>query len=125
MIIFLSITALLLLAWFGAPLFTLILSVAMLGFIHQEIDLTVIPIEIYRLTNTPLLLALPLFTLAGYVKRASNTSQRIVRLSMALLCWLTGELAQVTLIASEFINAFTGATGVTIVAICSLHYPCL
>ena len=70
MIMFLSIAALLLLAWFGAPLFTLILSVAMLGFIHQEIDLTVIPIEIYRLTNTPMLLALPLFTLAGYLMSA-------------------------------------------------------
>ena len=125
MIIFLSITALLLLAWFGAPLFTLILSVAMLGFIHQEIDLTVIPIEIYRLTNTPLLLALPLFTLAGYVMSASNTSQRIVRLSMALLGWLPGELALVTLMASAFFTAFTGATGVTIVAIGALLYPAL
>jgi tripartite ATP-independent transporter DctM subunit len=124
-IIFLSIAALLLLAWFGAPLFTLILSVAMLGFIHQEIDLTVIPIELYRLTNTPMLLALPLFTLAGYLMGASNTSQRIVRLSRALLGWLPGELALVALVASAFFTAFTGATGVTIVAIGALLYPAL
>lgn len=125
MTLFLSIAALLLLAWYGAPLFTLILSVAMLGFIHQEIDLTVIPIEIYRLTNTPMLLALPLFTLAGYLMSASNTSQRIVRLSRALLGWLPGELALVTLLASAFFTAFTGATGVTIVAIGALLYPAL
>ena len=37
------------------------------AFLHQEIDLTVIAIEIYRLTNTPLLLALPLFTVAGFL----------------------------------------------------------
>ncbi|NOQ79595.1 MAG: TRAP transporter large permease, partial [Gammaproteobacteria bacterium] len=65
--LFITIFLLLLLAWFGAPLFTLILSVAIIGFSYQEIDLTVIPIELYRLTNTPLLLALPLFTFTGYL----------------------------------------------------------
>ena len=38
--LFIIIFLLLLLAWFGAPLFTLILSVAMIGFTYQEIDLT-------------------------------------------------------------------------------------
>lgn len=125
MILLMSIFLLLLLAWFGAPLFTLILSVSILGFISQEIDLTVIPIELYRLTNTPLLLALPLFTFTGYIMGESNTSQRLVRLSSAFLGWLPSQLVLVTLLASALFTAFTGATGVTIVALGALLYPAL
>ena len=125
MTLLISIFLLLLLAWFGAPLFTLILSVSILGFISQEIDLTVIPIELYRLTNTPLLLALPLFTFTGYIMSESNTSQRLVRLSSAFLGWLPSELVLVTLITSALFTAFTGATGVTIVALGALLYPAL
>ena len=123
--LFITIFLLLLLAWFGAPLFTLILSVAIIGFSYQEIDLTVIPIELYRLTNTPLLLALPLFTFTGYLMSESNTSQRLVRLSSAFLGWLPSELVLVTLFASALFTAFTGATGVTIVALGALLYPAL
>jgi hypothetical protein len=46
----------------GAPLFLVILAVALIGFYALEIDLSVIAIEIYRLADTPLLVALPLFT---------------------------------------------------------------
>ncbi|RTZ60537.1 MAG: TRAP transporter large permease [Gammaproteobacteria bacterium] len=123
--LFLSITILLALAWFGAPLFAIILSVAILGFSAQEIDLTVIPIELYRLTSTPLLLSLPLFTFSGYLMGKSNTSERTVRLSRSLLGWLPGELVLVTLVASAMFTAFTGATGVTIVALGALLLPAL
>ena len=123
--LFFIITILLILAWFGAPLFTLILSVAIIGFSYQEIDLTVIPIELYRITNTPLLLALPLFTFTGFLMGESNTSHRLVRLSSALLGWIPSQLVLVTLLASALFTAFTGATGVTIVALGALLYPAL
>lgn len=123
--LFSIITILLILAWFGAPLFTLILSVSIIGFTFQEVDLTVIPIELYRITNTPLLLALPLFTFSGFLMGESNTSQRLVRLSSALLGWLPSQLVLVTLLASALFTAFTGATGVTIVALGALLYPAL
>lgn len=123
--LFFIIFILLLFAWFGAPLFTLILSVAIVGFFYQEIDLTVIPIELYRITNTPLLLALPLFTFTGYLMGKSNTSKRLVRLSSAVLGWLPSQLVLVTLFASALFTAFTGATGVTIVALGALLYPAL
>ncbi len=123
--LFFIILILLTLAWFGAPLFTLILSVSIIGFTYQEIDLTVIPIELYRITNTPLLLALPLFTFTGFLMSESNTSHRLVRLSSALLGWIPSELVLVTLVASALFTAFTGATGVTIVALGALLYPAL
>ena len=60
-------TVIALIALLGAPLFIVILAAAMLGFYLAEIPLTVVAIEIYRIVDTPLLLALPLFTLSGYV----------------------------------------------------------
>lgn len=121
----LLIGVILVLALFGMPLFAVILSLALVGFYSSGIDLSVIAIEIYRLTNTPLLLALPLFTLAGYLLSHGNTSQRLVRLSRALLGWMPGELVVVSLFACALFTAFTGATGITIVALGALLYPAL
>jgi tripartite ATP-independent transporter DctM subunit len=125
MIFALIIAVILILALFGMPLFAVILSLAITGFYFADIDLAVISIEIYRLTNTPLLLALPLFTLAGYILSYSNTSQRLVRLSRAFLGWLPGELVIVSLFTCALFTAFTGATGITIVALGALLYPAL
>jgi len=119
------ITIILVLALFGMPLFAVILSLALVGFYTSGIDLSVISIEIYRLTNTPLLLALPLFTLAGYLLSHGNTSQRLVRISRAFLGWMPGELVVVSLFACALFTAFTGATGITIVALGALLYPAL
>lgn len=116
---------LLLLALAGTPLFAIIAAAAMLGFLNNDVDLSVITIEIYRITETPLLLALPLFTLAGYLLSESRTSERLVNLSRSLLGWLPGEMIMVTLLACALFTAFTGATGVTIVALGALLYPAL
>ena len=58
---------LIILALFGAPLFTVIAAGAMLGFHHSGVDLSVLAIEIYRLAEMPVLVAIPLFTFAGYL----------------------------------------------------------
>ncbi len=116
---------LILLALFGAPLFSVILAVSMLGFYHSGIDLSAIAIEVYRITDTPILLALPLFTVAGYLLSESNTSKRLVRLTRAFLGWVPGGMAIVGLTACAFFTAFTGASGVTIVALGALLMPAL
>jgi C4-dicarboxylate transporter DctM subunit len=116
---------LVLLTVFGTPLFAVILAVAMLGFHYQGVDLSVIAIEMYRIADTPVLLALPLFTFAGYVLAESRTSHRLVRLTTAFIGWMPGGLAIVAFIACAFFTAFTGASGVTIVALGALLYPAL
>jgi tripartite ATP-independent transporter DctM subunit len=113
------------LALVGAPLFAVILAAAMLGFATQDVDLSVLGIEIYRITDTPLLLALPLFTYVGYVLAEGRTSTRLVDLTRALLGWLPGGLPIVALVACAFFTALTGASGVTIVAIGALLFPAL
>lgn len=117
--------ALLILALFGAPLFAVIAATALWGFYTSEIDLMVVPIEIYRISETPVLVAIPLFTFSGYILSASQASQRLVRLSNALLQWLPSGLAIVALFACAAFTALTGASGVTIIALGALLYPAL
>jgi C4-dicarboxylate transporter DctM subunit len=115
----------LLLAAFGMPLFAVIAAVALLGFHFAGYDLIAVAVEYYRLGDRPGLIAIPLFTLAGYLLGESGTPGRLVRLSMALLGWLPGGLAIVALVACAFFTAFTGASGMTIVAIGAFLYPAL
>ena len=116
---------LLLLALMGAPLFAIILASALLGFYASEIELTVVAIEFYRLAEMPVLLAIPLFTFAGYLLSESRAPARLVRLTRALLGWMPGGLAIVALTACALFTAFTGASGVTIVALGALLFPAL
>ena len=113
------------LALLGTPLFAVIIAAAMMGFYTSDIDLSVITIELYRIADTPLLLALPLFTFAGYILGESNTSSRLVRLTRAFFGWMPGGLAIVAFIVCALFTAFTGASGVTIVAMGALLYPAL
>ncbi len=112
-------------ALLGAPLFAVILASALLGFRQAEIDLSVVAVEFYRLAEMPVLLAIPLFTFAGYLLSESGAPARLVRLTRALLGWMPGGLAIVSLTACAFFTAFTGASGVTIVALGALLYPAL
>lgn len=116
---------LLLLALSGAPLFALIGASALAGFHFAGIDGQAVIIEIYRLTDMPILVAIPLFTLAGYLLGESEAPRRLVRLTDALLGWMQGGLAIVALAACALFTAFTGASGITIVALGALLYPAL
>ncbi len=120
-----SAIVLILLVILGAPLFTIIATSALIGFYNEGIDLSVIAIEIFRIVDTPILLAIPLFTFAGYVLGESNASQRLVRMTNALLGWMPGGLAIVSLIACAFFTALTGASGATIIALGAILYPAM
>lgn len=120
-----SAIVLILLVILGAPLFTIIATSALIGFYNEGIDLSVIAIEIYRIVDTPVLLAIPLFTFAGYVLGESNASKRLVRMTNAILGWMPGGLAVVSLIACAFFTALTGASGATIIALGAILYPAM
>jgi tripartite ATP-independent transporter DctM subunit len=113
------------LAALGMPLFAVIAAIALLGFHFAGYDLIAVAVEYYRLGDRPGLIAIPLFTLAGYLLGESGTPGRLVRLAQALLGWLPGGLAIVALVACAFFTAFTGASGMTIVAIGAFLYPAL
>jgi C4-dicarboxylate transporter DctM subunit len=112
-------------AFLGAPLFSIIGAVALLAFHSAEIDTSAIIVEMYRLASQPALVAIPLFTFAGYLLAESKTPKRLVALSQALFGWIPGGLAVVALVSCAVFTAFTGASGVTIVALGGLLYPIL
>ena len=116
---------LLVLVLLGAPLFAVIAAGAMLGFYRSGIDLSVVAIEFFGVSEMPILVAIPLFTFAGFILSESDSARRLVRLSNALLGWLPGGLAIISLAACALFTAFTGASGVTIVALGALLYPAL
>ena len=84
---------LLALALFGAPLFAVIAAGAILAFGRADIDQIAVVMEIYRIADTPVLLAIPLFTFAGFILGESRAPNRLVSLSDALLGWMPGGLA--------------------------------
>lgn len=109
----------------GAPLVAVLMGAAMLGFLSADIDLAIVAIEVYRIVDTPLLVALPLFTYAGYVLSESKTSERLVALIQSLFGWLPSGLAVVGFVVCAVFTALTGASGVTIVALGALLLPAL
>ncbi|SPD75916.1 putative C4-dicarboxylate transporter, large subunit [uncultured Desulfobacterium sp.] len=109
----------------GLPLFAGILAVTLIGLHVSGVDFMAIPIEILRLANAPVLLAVPLFTFAGYLMAEGGTSKRLVRFSRSLFGWIPGGLGIVALVTSAFFTAITGATGVTIIALGGLLLPAL
>jgi len=109
----------------GAPLFSVIAASAMLGYHGEGIDLMALAIEVIGLSSMPFLSAIPLFTIAGYLLSESNAPKRLVLLTDAILGWMPCGLAIVSLFACAFFTAFTGASGVTIIALGAILYPAL
>jgi len=114
-----------LLAFLGAPLFLVIGAFALLGFAVSGIDASAVIINLYSIAENPVLIAIPLFTFAGYVLAESNSPKRLVNVAQAFFGWMPGGLAIVVLVTCAFFTAFTGASGVTIVALGGLLYPAL
>ena len=113
------------LALAGAPLFIVIAAIALLSFSSTGTEISVVIIEMARLTETPLLLSLPLFIFTGMLLSESNAPQRILSISRVFFGWLPGGLGVICLIVCAVFTAFTGASGVTIFALGGLLLPAL
>lgn len=112
-------------ALFGAPIFAVFSAFALSAFYFSGVELSAVSVEIYRLASAPTILTIPLFTFAGYVLAESKAPVRLLRLSQAMIGWLPGGVAIVCLFVCAFFTAFTGASGVTIIALGGLLYPIL
>jgi len=120
-----TILILFLLILLGAPLFAVIAAGAFWSFYQADIDLQAMVIEFNGIAEMPILLAIPLFTFAGYMLSESKAPERMVRLTSALMGWMPAGLAIVSLVACAFFTAFTGASGVTIIALGAILFPAM
>ncbi len=109
----------------GLPLFAAIGITGIIQFALSGIDPTVVIVEMYRVASAPTLLAIPLFTLAGYVLAESRAPRRLLDLADALLGWIPGGVAIGALATCALFTCFTGASGITIVALGGLILPIL
>ena len=116
---------LVLLALLGMPLFAVIALGALAAFHEQGLNTTLVVMEFQRIGELPVLVALPLFTFAGVLLSHSRTPGRLVDLTHALFGWMPGGLAILGLALFALMTAFTGASGITVVALGSLMLPAL
>ncbi len=114
-----------LLAIIGTPLFAVMGGSAMLHYWNADISLQAVPIEFFQLASKPVLKALLLFAFAGCMLGCSNAPKRLLRISNSLLGWLPGGLAIVAIVSCALLTSFTGASGITIVALGGLLLPAL
>ena len=125
MISLLLIILILLFLFFGAPIFAVVSGLALFLLFSGQIDSSAMIIEMYRMATTPVLVAIPLFTFAGYLLSESGAAKRLVRLSDAILGWLPGGLSIIALVTCATFTALTGATGLTIIALGGILFPAM
>ncbi len=112
-------------AFFGTPLFVVLAGVALLLFVRVGGSLETIPNEGYSMLTGSTIPAIPLFTFTGYLLSAGRAGDRLVQFFRAFFGWLPGGLAIAAVLASVFFTSFTGASGVTILALGGLLYTIL
>lgn len=101
----------------GGPLFALLGGAALLFFLKDAVPIAAVPAETYRLAVSPTLAAIPLFTLTGFFLSEGHAAKRLLRVFRALFGWLPGGTAVVTGLVCAFFTAFTGGSGITILAL--------
>jgi C4-dicarboxylate transporter, DctM subunit len=109
----------------GAPVFTALGGAALLLFWGNDLPIQAVPLKHYSLTTNDLLPSIPIFTLAGYFLAESGASKRLVRVFQALVGQFRGGPAIVTALVCAFFTSFTGASGVTILALGGVLMPVL
>ncbi len=109
----------------GAPVFTALGGAAMILFWGNDMPISAVPLKHYSLTTNDMLPSIPIFTLAGYFLAESGASKRLVRVFQALVGQFRGGPAIVTALVCAFFTSFTGASGVTILALGGVLMPVL
>ena len=120
-----GISGIITLAVLGLPLFCVLGAIGLTGLHHSDTPLSGALADVYALAGgkAVALSTIPLFTFAGYLMARARTAERLVRMAKALLGWIPGGLALMTVWTCAFFTIFTGASGVTIVALGGLLLP--
>lgn len=116
---------LVILALFGTPLFVIVGSASLLSFSAEGIDTQNTIVELYRLAANPFMITIPMFTFAGFLMSRAKTAERLSRLARTGLGWAPGGLVLAVVLTCSFFTTFSGASGVTIIALGSLFLPIL
>src|SRR5436305_11962447 len=92
---------------------------------HGVDSLPNLPITLYNGATSFPLIAIPLFILAGAIMNASGISQRLIAFASALLGFIRGGLAMVTIGASMFFAEISGSAVADVSALGSILIPAM
>ncbi len=109
----------------GAPIFAILGGLALALFWHDGLPLAAVALSHYQITVNPSLPALPLFTLAGLVFARTGAAERLGQLFVALMGQGTRGTVLAAAVLCSCFTAFTGGSGVTILALGGLLVPLL
>lgn len=108
---------LLIAALFGVPLFIIILGITYIAFSIGGGYVDVIPLETYHILTDTSIAAIPLFTIAGYLLAGGSAGTRLLEVAKRAVGSIRGGTVVASVIVASFFTAFTGASGVTILAL--------
>lgn len=109
----------------GAPIFAVLGGLALALFAQDAQPLASVPLSHYQITVNPSLPALPLFTLAGLIFARTQATHRLGTLFTALFGGGIGGTVVAAAVLCSCFTAFTGGSGVTILALGGLLLPLL
>ncbi|MEQ1907314.1 MAG: TRAP transporter large permease subunit [Vicinamibacterales bacterium] len=109
----------------GSPIFAILGGAAAVLFMADGVTPAAILIETYSLSVSPTLAAIPLFTLTGFLLAEGHASERLLRVFRSLVGWIPGGTAVVCAVLCSFFTAFTGGSGITILALGGVLFPAL
>ncbi|MEL3907273.1 MAG: TRAP transporter large permease subunit [Treponema sp.] len=104
-------------ALFGLPLFVVLLAVTYTAFSQGGGYTDVIPLEMYHILTDSSIAAIPLFTIAGCLLAEGSAGKRLMELVRSTVGWIKGGVIIASVLVLTFFTTFTGASGVTILAL--------
>lgn len=110
----------------GQPLFVIIgsLTAACYYFISEE-PVSIVIGDIFYAANKEILLAIPLFVLAGQIMTKGSISKRLIKIMTTATAAIPSGLAMASVLSCAIFAAISGSSPVTLIAIGSILYPAL
>jgi tripartite ATP-independent transporter DctM subunit len=112
-----AIVFLILAAFTGMPIFAAIGGIALVMLQAAGLEPEAVPIQIFSALTNIDIIAIPLFTLTGFFLSESRAGERLVHTFKAFFGWMPGGMVIAAVIICAFFTSFTGASGVTILAL--------
>ena len=109
----------------GLPVCFALLAACLIYLIPSGIPLTIVPQTMIAGMNSFVLLAIPLFTMTGYLMEQTSLSRRLVDFVEALFCRSRGSMGVVTIVTCAIFAALTGSGPATVAAIGAIMMPAL
>ena len=113
------------LALLGSPIFTVISGITLVIILAAGGEAEAVNNSFFSALTDTNIIAIPLFTLTGFILSESRAGERLVLCFRSLFSWIPGGLIIAAVIICAFFTSFTGASGVTILALGGILYTIL